>query len=397
MAEDSGDKLGVYVSVPFCRAKCTFCNFASGVSAPNVIADYVEALCEEIASVRQTALRLGGEVPNVVDTLYLGGGTPSLLLPEQLSRIFGALRGEFAIAPDAEITLEAAPGQIADDVLEEALRLGTNRVSLGVQSFVDRECVAVGRSHTRESCLAEFARLRAAGVADVGADLIAGLPYQTAETWEESLRIAASADLTHLSVYMFEVDEDSRLGQEVASGGLRLHAPRVPDDDAVAGLYERACDALPRGGFAQYEISNFAKPGFESRHNRKYWERAPYVGFGLDAHSMLKRNEGAVRFANPDELKHYKGALCAREVTDVGLREAFEESLFLGLRMSRGVPVGSLREQYPSEWVDEAKSAAEELASEGLMSVCDQVLTLSGRGRLVSNEVFGHLLAGVAA
>ena len=177
----------MYVSVPFCRAKCSFCNFASGVSTADRVSEYVRSLGGEIDSAGARAGSLEAQLPRVVDTVYFGGGTPSLLEPEQLRLIFAALGRQFAVDQDAEITLEAAPGQIADDVLEEVLRLGVNRVSLGVQSFVDRESMAVGRSHTGESCLQEIARLRAKGVREIGADLIAGLPYQTRESWRASI------------------------------------------------------------------------------------------------------------------------------------------------------------------------------------------------------------------
>jgi oxygen-independent coproporphyrinogen III oxidase len=386
------DKLGVYVSVPFCRAKCSFCNFASGVSGPEAIERYVGTLCEEIAAVGATAERLGAALPRVVDTVYFGGGTPSLLEPEQLRRIFAALRREFDVERDAEITLEAAPGQIGDTVLEEAMRLGVNRVSLGVQSFVDRESMAVGRSHTGESCVAEIARLRAAGIGEVGADLIAGLPYQTEASWAHSLEAAVGAGLTHLSVYMLEVDEDSRLGLEVLAGGTRFHAHGVPSDEVSAALYEQACGFLQTRGFPQYEISNFAEGRHQSRHNRKYWERAPYMGFGLDAHSML----AGVRFANPDEMRDYDENAWGGSVVRLGEDEAFEESMFLGLRLSEGVDVEALRERFGSERVRGCEDAVRELVEGGLMEDGDGRWTLTLRGRMVSNEVFGRLLEVVA-
>ena len=281
------EKLGLYVSVPFCRAKCSFCNFASGVSNDATIARYLTKLVAEIEGARAASERMGAVMPERVDTVYFGGGTPSLLQPEQLSGVFAALRRNFVVERDAEITLEAAPGQIGEAVLEAFQREGGNRVSLGVQSFVDRESAAVGRSHTGESCVAEFARLRAAGVLDVGADLIAGLPYQTAESWEVSLAAAAEVELQHVSAYMLEVDEDSRQGREVLEGGSRFHAQGVGSDELAAELYERACEALPLAGFAQYEISNFAREGFQSRHNRKYWTRSTVswrgAGCALDA------------------------------------------------------------------------------------------------------------------
>jgi len=385
------DKLGVYVSVPFCRAKCSFCNFASGVGGAEAIEQYVTALCGEIARVGESAAALGAELPRVVDTVYFGGGTPSLLEPEQMRRIFAALRAEFDIEAGAEITLEAAPGQIADAVLDEAMRLGVNRVSLGVQSFVDAESRAVGRLHTGEECAREIRRLRERGVRDVGADLIAGLPYQTRESWRQSLEaageLAAEGALTHLSVYLLEIDEDSRLGREVLGGGARIHAPAVASDELAVELYEMACEFLPGVGFAQYEISNFAMEGFQSRHNRKYWERKPYVGVGLDAHSMLTTREGAVRFANADELSAYDGSGPV-EVTLVGEREAFEESVFLGLRMCEGLDVSQLR----PEFVAGCEDAVKELEREGLMVVDGDRWKLTERGRLVSNEVFGRVL-----
>jgi oxygen-independent coproporphyrinogen-3 oxidase len=351
---------------------------------------YVGLLCAEIAAIGERASEWGAELPGVVDSVYFGGGTPSLLTPEQLGRVFAALRQQFGVDKDAEITLEAAPGQIAEDVLEAAMRLGVNRVSLGVQSFVDKECAAVGRLHTGQQCVEEVRRLRATGVREVGADLIAGLPYQTHESWAHSLEVASDIGLTHLSVYMLEVDEDSRLGREVLEGGLRLHAPRVPVEDVSAELYEMACEQLPGAGFAQYEISNFAASEHRSRHNVKYWKREAYVGFGLDAHSMLRRGEGAVRWANAEDLRGYPGVA---ETTDVAEREAFEETVFLGLRMCDGLSLQGIR----CEWVREFESSARDLAGEGLMVLDGERWKLTRRGMMVSNEVFGSLLETVAA
>jgi len=388
--------LGVYVSVPFCRAKCSFCNFASGVSSPAAIDAYVAKLCQEIAAAPLTAARLHATLPLTVDTLYFGGGTPSLLEPAQLRRVFTALRQTFEISPGAEITLEAAPGQIADAVLAEAQHQGVNRISLGVQSFVDRESAAVGRSHTERDCIREILRLQAAGVADVGADLIAGLPYQTSATWQHSLDVATSIGLTHLSVYMLEIDEDSRLGREVIAGGPRFHAHGVPADELSAEFYEAACAWLPPHGFPQYEISNFAPSSHQSRHNRKYWRRDPYIGFGLDAHSMLPRPDGAVRFANPEELARYNAEASPAPI-DVFQREAFEETIFLGLRMNEGLSLAQLRQQFSAELLAPTEDAANELIHDGLMIEHNGRWQLTLRGRLLSNDVFTNLLMGVAA
>ncbi len=406
------ESIGIYVSVPFCRAKCSFCNFASGVATAARIAGYVETLCAEIDAAGVIAEKLGADVPRLADSVYFGGGTPSLLTPSQMQAIFAALRRNFDVSAEAEITLEAAPGQIADQALDAAMRLGVNRVSLGVQSFVDKESQAVGRTHTGASCLAEIARLRAAGIPEVGADLIAGLPYQTEASWQKSLEAAVGAGLTHLSVYMLEVDEDSRLGLEVLAGGGRFHAHGVPSDEISAVLYEQACRFLAERGFEQYEISNFARVGWhesgwhesgghesgghQSRHNRKYWERAPYFGFGLDAHSMLRRGDGAVRFANAEELRDYGAASWGGGVVRVGICEAFEESIFLGLRLISGVDVGALRAEFGSQRVAACNGAVREMVEGGLMTDDDGRWRLTLRGRMVSSEVFGRLLEGVA-
>jgi oxygen-independent coproporphyrinogen-3 oxidase len=388
--------LGIYVSVPFCLAKCSFCNFASGVGSPVAIDGYVEKLCAEIDAASATAASLNAKLPRIVDTLYFGGGTPSLLEPSQLRRIFAALRRNFDISAAAEVTMEAAPGQISDDVLAAAQQLGVNRISLGVQSFVDRECASVGRLHTERECVREIVRLRAAGVAEVGADLIAGLPYQTEQSWEHSLDVATGVGLTHLSVYMLEIDEDSRLGSEVIAGGQRFHAHGVPADEIAAALYECACKRLPSAGFAQYEISNFAGAEHRSRHNLKYWQRTSYLGFGLDAHSMLHTQNGAVRFANADELTLYRSSLDPGSIVRVGNREAFEETIFLGLRMNDGIELAALREAFPQEFVAPCEEAARDLIADGLISATGGRWCLTLRGRLVSNDVFGHLLEGVA-
>ncbi len=385
------ETLGVYISVPFCKAKCTFCNFASGAFALERMGGYVDSLVREIAAVRARAAELAAELPVHVDSVYFGGGTPSLLEPEQLRSIFAALRGEFDVAADAEMTLECAPGQMSGATLDEALRQGVNRVSFGVQSFVDAESAAVGRLHTAEQCLAEIARVRAAGIHEISLDLIAGLPRQTAASWEISLEAVIASDVPHASVYMLEVDEDSRLGKELIAGGPRYQAAAVPSDEAMTQFYAVACERFAAAGLEQYEISNFARPGHASRHNLKYWSRAPYVGFGVDAHSMLRRGAEAVRFANADSLEAY-AAGADREVTEVDADAAFEEALFLGLRRNAGVDLDALREEFGTARVAGCAESVRELVEGGMLRQEGERVMLTGRGRLVSNEVFGELL-----
>lgn len=394
----SMDTLGLYLSVPFCKGKCTFCNFSSDAFPAERMPAYVSRLCEEIAEAHGFAAPRGLVVPPVVDSVFLGGGTPTLLSADLLDQVFAAMREHFELAPDAEITVEAAPGQIADDMLEALVACSVNRMSLGVQSFVDRETQAVGRGHTGVSCLAELKRLRAAGITNLNVDLIAGLPHQTAANWAESLRQAVESGVEHVSVYMLEVDEDSRLGRELIGPGVRYGAHAAPGDSLVADLYAQACETLDRAGLRQYEISNFAREGYRSRHNCKYWTRAPYLGFGLDAHSMLLDSAGnAVRFANGDELDSYVAGGAAREVDRIDRLAAWEETVFLGLRLVEGLSLATLRATYPRDWVDSLKASADELAQDGLMQVAGDRVMLTQRGRIVSSSVFGELLANEPA
>ncbi len=389
------ESVGIYISVPFCRAKCSFCNFASGAFGLERMDGYVDSLVAEIQSLKMRAAELGAELPGVVDSVYFGGGTPSLLEPGQLQRVFAALRGEFVLVRGAEITLECAPGQIADATLDEVIRQGVNRVSFGVQSFVDAESAAVGRLHTAEQCLAEIARVRAAGIGEISLDLIAGLPRQTAESWERSLDAVIEAKVPHASVYMLEVDEESRLGKELIAGGPRYQATAVPSDEAMTEFYARSCERFEAAGLEQYEISNFARGGHESRHNLKYWSREPYVGVGVDAHSMLRRGVESVRFANAASLEAY-AAGADREVTVVDEDAVFEETLFLGLRRNVGVDLAELRRGFGAGRVDGCAEAVRELVEGGLLRRDGARVMLTDRGRVVSNEVFGELLRVVA-
>jgi oxygen-independent coproporphyrinogen III oxidase len=280
--------LGLYLSVPFCRTKCSYCNFASDVFSRAVFQRYVDRVCSDIERANSTAEQMGSRMERAVDSVYLGGGTPTVLDISQLERLFVTISQNFDLQPDTEITVECAPGTLTPALLKSFQHLGVNRVSLGVQSFVDEEARAVGRLHNRLTVLDDVARLREAGISNINIDLIAGLPHQTAESWEFSVEQGIASGAPHASVYMLEVDEDSRLGRELIAGGTRYHAHFVPDEELTADFYEMACQRLELEGVRQYEISNFAKEGRGSRHNLKYWTRQPYVGFGVDAHSMLE-------------------------------------------------------------------------------------------------------------
>jgi oxygen-independent coproporphyrinogen-3 oxidase len=394
--------LGLYISVPFCRSKCSYCNFASGVFASGIFEKYIARLTADVRQAQNTAAEMGGAFHRRVDSIYLGGGTPTLLKPAQMERIFAALRETFEVAPGSEITIECAPGTLNAEMLESMVRSGVNRVSLGVQSFVDAETRTVGRLHTRAVTWNEIAQLRAAGIKNFNIDLIAGLPHQSELSWRETLQETLATGAPHVSVYMLEVDEDSRLGREVIAGGKRYHAHFVPDENLTADLYLEAVETLNASGLAQYEISNFARAGHESQHNLKYWTRQPYLGFGADAHSFLPSAEcnhepsepgwEAVRFNTSDSVDRYlAGAPPLR--TPVSARQAREEVFFLGLRLNRGVDLAYCRKQYglPAE----LQGAILSLCESGLLDYdrSSEVIRLTLRGRLLSNEVFQHFIS----
>jgi len=406
--------LGIYISVPFCRTKCSYCNFASDIFSNAVFKRYVDRVCEEIENAERIANQMGGVLEHAVDSIYLGGGTPTLLAAAQLERIFAVVRSQFDVTQKAEITVECAPGTLSASLLETLLRCGVSRVSLGVQSFVDEETAAVGRLHKRATVLEDIARLKSAGLTNINIDLIAGLPHQTADSWEYSLAEAIATGAPHVSVYMLEVDEDSRLGHELIAGGTRYHAHFVPDEDATADFYLAACERLSAAGIAQYEISNFARAGCQSRHNLKYWTRQPYLGFGVDAHSMLRANrEGhdfsradksplkkpgfsprareAVRFSTTDSLEQFinNTPLLHTVITN---QSALEEFFFLGLRLTRGIDLQELGAMFGEEALAPARATISDLAATGLLERHGDTVRLTPRGRLLSNEVFERFI-----
>lgn len=385
--------LGLYISVPFCRSKCTYCNFASGVYPAGEHERYVQRLTQDVTNSRAWTSKMGACLPREVDTVYLGGGTPSLLAPALITRLFAALRAEFDLQPGAEITVECAPGQLPDATLQALAEVGVNRISLGVQSFIDREARETGRLHTRAVVLDDLRRLRAAGIENLNVDLIAGLPGQTFASWDESLGVLIDSGVPHASVYMLEVDEDSRLGREMLGGGTRYHAALVPSDDAISRMYETAIERFAAAGINQYEISNFARPGFCSRHNLRYWERRPYLGLGLDASSAFQAGDSFVlRTKTTDELAAYLDGSEPAETAWLSPDRQHEEAWFLGLRLNTGVDIAALEQEFGRERVQPALAAAARLATDGLLTLNERRVRLTARGRLLSNEVFQEFL-----
>ena len=386
--------LGLYISVPFCKTKCSYCNFASDVFSHSLFEKYTLRLCAEIVNANETADEFGGVLQPTVDSIYLGGGTPTLLNVTQLGYIFVTIRQNFTVLPSAEITVECAPGTLSPSVIESLQGCGVNRVSLGVQSFDDHESASVGRLHKRLTVIDDIERLRSAGIANINVDLIAGLPHQTLESWHTSLDQLILLAVPHASIYMLEVDEDSRLGRELIAGGQKYHAHFVPDEDLTADMYEIAGERLSAAGIAQYEISNFARTGFESRHNLKYWTRQPYLGFGVDAHSMLRSHNGesAVRFSNPDSLEKYLSDT-GKEHTPVSGECALQEAFFLGLRLNRGVDLRDLIDEFGENSIATYNDIISELTSAGFLEEAASTIRLTSKGRMLSNEVFERFIS----
>jgi len=417
-------KLGIYVQVPFCQTRCTYCNFHTGVVASSRFAPYVEAVCREIRGHRELLKAAGvdwlgpggrsgaaplqreceapGEVGKrpaseggpytertlAVDTVYIGGGTPSLLDPAHLQDILDATRASFT-AELAEVTLEADPETIEAGKAAVWVRAGINRVSFGLQSFVDKELIAAGRMHRRVEIYRAVPVLREAGIRNISFDLIAGLPHQTRESWRQSLDELAVLAPEHVSVYLLEIDEGSRLGKELLQGGGKYSAGAVPSEDEMAEFYEMAQGALGAAGYHHYEISNWAKPGFESRHNLKYWRREAYLGFGAGAHSF----SGTERWANAHDAAAYVtavqgGRLPLEQHEILTAESALEEELFLGLRQLDGIDLARIERDYGVTLT----ARFDPLASAGLVERDGSVVRLAPERLSVSNEVFVELM-----
>jgi oxygen-independent coproporphyrinogen-3 oxidase len=396
-------KIGVYVQVPFCQTKCTYCNFHTGVVATSRFAPYVEAVCGEIRGhrelLRAAGIRWGSgewrvtsgeqEGPQfVVDTVYIGGGTPSLLNPDHLREILAAIQETFP-SELVEVTLEADPETVETGKAAAWVAAGINRASFGVQSFVDKELVAAGRMHRREDIYRAVPILRAAGIRNISFDLIAGLPHQTRESWRQSLDELVSLGPEHVSVYLLEIDEGSRLGAELLGDGKKYNAGAVPSEDEMAEFYETAQERLGAAGYHHYEISNWAKPGHESKHNLKYWRREPYLGFGGGAHSF----SGTERWANAHDAAAYVsavqgGRLPVEQHEKLTAESALEEELFLGLRQLDGIDVGRIEREYGASLA----ARFDPLALAGLVKRNGSIVRLAPEKLSVSNEVFVELM-----
>jgi len=402
---DDMNSAGLYLHIPFCRSRCSYCDFATGMYEGATAERYVRALCLEIETWREV------ETPAPADTVYFGGGTPSLLTAAQIETILKTIQQRFNVDRAAEVTLEINPGDgdaasqrnanrvpgldpapvgggARSEFFGELRELGINRASFGAQTFNDRELSQLGRSHTAADIETTFRQLRTAGFANINFDLIAGLPGQTLAGWQRNLERALQLRPEHLSLYLLDVHEGTPLADQIKKGTR----PK-PDDDLAADMYATMIETVGAAGYQHYEISNFSLPGCESRHNSKYWEGAPYYGFGNSAHSYdgVRR-----RWANARDAAKYLELIAGKESpiverTCLNDEDERSEAIFLGLRLMRGIDLDNYQERFGCDLAAQSNGELARLIEAGLIEIDNQRLRLTSRGALLSNEVFAAL------
>lgn len=376
---------GIYLHIPFCKSRCSYCDFATDVYRnADSVERYVRALIREIDLfhfVPPCSTEGGTEQERLIDTIYFGGGTPSLLSAKQVEPILETIGRNLDISGVEEITMEMNPATVTLETLREYHSLGVNRASFGVQTFNDRALRLLARGHDANDARTTFKMLREAGFENVSFDLIAGLPNQTLEDWEKNLDEAVAMQPEHLSLYLLEIHEGTPLAEQVRSG----RQPR-PDDDTAAAMYEMMLNKLALADYEQYEISNFSQPGFESRHNIKYWTLDPVLGFGVSAHSF----DGKQRYANERDTAKYvemieNGGSAAVMREDIDLASEFA---FLRLRMEHGIDLRDFSERFGFDLIDKYRDEITRLVDIGLLQTVNGTMRLTKKGKLFSNEVF---------
>ena len=370
---------GIYVHIPFCRSRCSYCDFATGLYESSLAERYVQALVKEIKTWKEV------ETPGDADTIYFGGGTPSLLSAAQLAKILEAVHSRFSVAASAEVTLEMNPGTVTPEVLREFRGLGVNRASFGAQTFDDNELARLGRSHSAGETVQTFDWLRHSGFENVSFDLIAGLPGQTLTAWRRNLQRSLALNPEHLSFYLLEVHEGTPLAEHIRTG-----KQPAPDPDLAAQMYELMLESACAAGYEHYEISNLCRPGRESRHNTKYWNGAAYYGFGCSAHSYDGERQ---RWENDRNVLRYIEALeedldVVVERTELTPDQTRAEAVFLGLRLMRGLNTRQYQHHFGIDLRTEHESELQQFQQAGLIEFEGDLLRLTRSGALLSNEVF---------
>jgi oxygen-independent coproporphyrinogen-3 oxidase len=380
------NRVGVYVHIPFCVAKCNYCAFNSYAGLEHLHADYVEAVKREIRE------WVRGREPALASSVYLGGGTPSAISTELLGMILQACRESFAAAADTEISVEANPGTVSSTSLSALRGQGVNRLSLGAQSFDDRVLETLGRIHTAADVKRGYESARHAGFQNVNLDLIYGIPEQTLEGWQRDLSVAIELEPEHLSLYCLTVEEGTPLAKSISRGEVPS-----PDPDLAAEMYTCAEERLAEAGYVHYEISNWAVGGRECQHNVTYWRNLPYLGFGAGAHSF----DGRCRYCNVASPEEYvqrvaggRDVIADRDEIDETLE--MSDTMIMGLRMCQGVSFNNFEERFGVSAIQVYGDQIRELIGLGLLDAHASVIRLTTRGRLLGNEVFECFLPSTA-
>ncbi|MEX2237425.1 MAG: radical SAM family heme chaperone HemW [Dehalococcoidia bacterium] len=380
--------LSLYLHIPFCDWKCTYCDFNSYAGLDDLIPAFTRALLREIEI---SGPRVAGRP---VETIFFGGGTPSLLPIADLEQILGRIRDSFGVTENAEISLEANPGTVDREKLEAMRGAGINRLSFGVQSFDDAELKFLTRIHDAETAMRAYEDARAAGFDNINLDFIFGLPGQTQESWQHTLDRAIELRPEHLSLYILTVEDNTPLGHDVARGRVA-----EADPDFVAGLYESTCGLMSRAGYEQYEISNWSLPGRQCRHNLTYWRNGDYLGLGPGAHAHVDGKRFAV-VRSPQKYIRTMGIEAGafplgihEQVEEVSAADDMADSAWLALRLNEGLDLQEFAGRHGREFAEAFPGAARYI-DEGLLERVDGRLRLTARGRLLSNEVFAALVGG---
>ena len=374
---------GIYIHIPFCKSRCSYCDFATGLYNSDLAERYVKALEIDIQTTRET------EHTRAVDTIYFGGGTPSMLSPSQIERLLDAVHKRFQVDPTAEVTMEVNPGSVSRSTLSEFRRVGINRASFGAQTFDDAELARLGRSHTSTDTLKTFAALRESGFDNINFDLIAGLPGQTMKGWQLNVERSLSLNPEHLSFYLLEVHSGTPLAQHIERG-----IQPKPDDDLAGEMYEWMLECASATGYEHYEISNLCLTGFHSRHNTKYWTGAAYYGFGCSAHSFDGHD---CRWSNERDVSGYVELVEGGKTPVVDEQRLTEsdrkaEAVFLGLRLMQGVDTREYQRVFGVDIREEHLDDFRRFQEAGLIEFDGDLVRLTRAGALMSNEVFASFL-----
>jgi len=361
----------IYIHIPFCKNKCYYCNFVSYTNKQHLIQDYFRALEQEI-SISQRDL-----TDKIFSTVYIGGGTPSLIDGFFYEKILSLLN----IKDSAETTIEVNPGTVSREYLNTLKSIGFNRLSIGVQCFDNEILKVLNRPHTAGDAIKTVQDAKNAGFDNISVDLIYGLPGQTLHGWKDTLYQAINLDIKHISAYGLKIEEDTEF--------FRNLPKNLPDDELAAEMYLNSIEILKINGFEHYEISNFARPGFESRHNLAYWKNKEYFGFGVAAHGYVNR----VRYENSIDLQSYINNPIEKESKkELNPREIIEEAIFMGLRLRKGIEFSEFEKNYSVNLREKYREVIEKHVNRGLVNFDDRQLRLTEKGILLSNDVFADFL-----